>query len=110
MAVLKIAKLGTPALRLREASGVPASQRAALLEGTFEVDLDVHARGRLRIVFLPRVAAVLHAPDASLVDAGVALFVTRERTPELATVTIEERSVQVPVRPHHAGTPSSTTG
>jgi DNA-binding CsgD family transcriptional regulator len=81
--------VGAPALRLREASGVPASQRAALLEGTFEVDIDVRARGRLRSVFLPRVATVIHAPDAFLVDAGVALFVTRERTPELAAASSE---------------------
>jgi DNA-binding CsgD family transcriptional regulator len=75
---------GTAALRLREASGVPASQRSALLQGAFEVHLDVRDRGRLRGVFLPRVAAVLRAPEASLVDAGVAVFVTREPASELA--------------------------
>jgi DNA-binding CsgD family transcriptional regulator len=80
---------GTPTLRLREASGVAASQRAALLEGTFEVELKTRDRSRLRLVFLPRVAAVLKAPDAFLVDAGVALFVTRERAPELAAAGAE---------------------
>jgi DNA-binding CsgD family transcriptional regulator len=80
---------GTPALRLREASGVPASQRAALLVGTFELDFDVRERRRLRGVLLPRVAAILRAPDASLLDVGVALFVTREHAPELSAAGAE---------------------
>lgn len=79
---------GTPALRLREASGVAASQRSAL-QGTFEVDLDTRDRSQLRTVFLPRVARALRAPEAFLVDAGVALFVTRERAPELAAAGAE---------------------
>jgi DNA-binding CsgD family transcriptional regulator len=74
-----------PALRLRQASGVPASQRAALLQGTFEFEFHMRERRRLRRVLLARVAAILQAPEAFLLDAGVALFVAREQAPELST-------------------------